>query len=46
VPDPLPCLSYIGNEESMRLACCVEVNGDVSVQTNPPLKLYGDNFFS
>lgn len=22
VPDPLPCLAYLGNEDSMRLACC------------------------
>ncbi|MDZ4819067.1 MAG: 2Fe-2S iron-sulfur cluster-binding protein [Planctomycetota bacterium] len=46
IPDPLPALAYIGNEESMRLACCVTVNGDMTVQTNPELNLFGDNFFS
>jgi ferredoxin len=46
VPDPLPCLAYIGHEDTMRLACCVEVKGDISVETNPQLDLFGDNFFS
>lgn len=46
IPDPLPCLAYIGNEDTMRLACCVTVSGDMTVQTNPELNLFGDNFFS
>jgi ferredoxin len=44
--DPLPCLAYIGNEDTMRLACCTEVLGDMEVETGPPLDLFGDNFFS
>lgn len=39
-------LAYIGNEDSMRLACQTKVNGDMDVETRPPLNLYGDNFFS
>jgi len=39
-------LAYIGNEQEMRLACQTKVNGDISVQTKPPLNLYGENFFS
>jgi ferredoxin len=39
-------MAYIGNESTMRLACQTQVNGDVEVQTKPPLNLYGDNFFS
>jgi ferredoxin len=39
-------LAYIGNEETMRLACQTRVNGDISVTTCPPMNLYGDNFFS
>ena len=39
-------LAYIGNEKEMRLACQTRVNGDITVQTKPPLNLYGDNFFS
>jgi ferredoxin len=39
-------LAYIGNEKAMRLACQTRVNGDIEVQTQPPLNLYGENFFS
>ena len=37
---------YIGNEDTMRLACQTQVNGDIDVVTQPPLNLFGDNFFS
>jgi len=46
LPDPIPCLAYIGNEETMRLACCVKVEGDIEVETGPELDLFGENFFS
>jgi len=46
VPDPLPCLAYLGNEDSMRLACCTQVHGDIDVESTPELNLFGDNFFS
>ena len=46
VPDPMPSMAYIGNENTMRLACQTKVNGDLEVQTQPPLNLYGENFFS
>ncbi len=46
VPDPLPALAYIGNEDTMRLACMTKVNGDIEVQSGPPINLFGDNFFS
>ena len=39
-------LAYIGNEESMRLACKTRVNGDITVTTRPPMNIYGENFFS
>ena len=42
----LPCLSFIGNEDKMRLACCTKVEGDIEVQSKPPMNLFGDNFFS
>jgi len=38
--------AYIGNEESLRLACCVAVNGDMEVETGPEMNLFGENFFS
>ncbi len=39
-------LAYIGNEKNMRLACCTTVNGDIAVETTPPMNLFGENFFS
>jgi ferredoxin len=39
-------LAYIGNEETMRLACQTRVTGDITVVTKPPMNLYGENFFS
>ena len=46
LPDPFPSLSYIGNEDTMRLACRVQVLGDIEVETDPELNLFGENFFS
>ncbi|HVT29709.1 MAG TPA: ferredoxin [Lacipirellulaceae bacterium] len=46
LPDPIPCLSFIGNEDTMRLACKVHVLGDIEVETAPTLDLFGENFFS
>jgi ferredoxin len=39
-------MAFIGNENTMRLACQTTVNGDMEVQTTPPLNLFGENFFS
>lgn len=44
--DPLPCMAFVGNEETMRLSCQVEVRGDIEVETGPELNLFGENFFS
>lgn len=38
--------AYLGNEQTMRLACCCKVNGDVDVVTKPQFNLTGENFFS
>ena len=46
IPDPIPCLAFVGNEETMRLACMTEVNGDIEVESSPELNIFGDNFFS
>ena len=46
IPDPLPCMAYIGHEETMRLACMVEVHGDIEVETRPKVNIFGENFFS
>lgn len=39
-------MAFIGHEKDMRLACQVQVNGDVEVVTRPELNLFGENFFS
>jgi len=46
LPDPLAPLAFIGNEETMRLACLTKIHGDIEVETGPELNLFGDNFFS
>jgi ferredoxin len=46
LPDPFPAMAYIGNEETMRLACQTKVLGDIEVETGPQLDLFGENFFS
>jgi hypothetical protein len=46
IPDPLPALAYVGNEDTMRLACCTTVHGDIEVESGPPVNLFGENFFS
>lgn len=40
------CLTFIGNEEKMRLSCCTKVEGDMEVETGPEVNLFGENFFS
>ena len=39
-------MAYVGHEDTMRLACQTEVNGDIEVQTTPPMNWFGENFFS
>jgi ferredoxin len=46
IPDPLPALQFIGNEDKLRLSCQTLVNGDIEVETAPQLDLFGENFFS
>lgn len=38
-------MSSIGHEDEMRLSCQVQVNGDCTIETRPPLNLSGDNFW-
>lgn len=46
LPDPFPSMAFIGNEDTMRLACQTRVYGDMEVETGPELNLFGENFFS
>lgn len=45
-PDPVPALAFVGHEDTMRLACCTTVHGDIDVESGPELNLFGENFFS
>ena len=49
-PDPflstINCLHFIGNEDTMRLACKTTVDVDIEVETGPEFNLFGENFFS
>ena len=38
--------AFIDNEDTMRLACQTQVNGDMTVETKPPMNWFGENFFS
>jgi ferredoxin len=44
--NPIEQAAYLGNEDTLRLACCTKVNGDVDVVSGPELNLTGENFFS
>jgi ferredoxin len=46
LPDPFPSMAFVGNEDTMRLACQTKVLGDIEVETGPKLNLFGENFFS
>jgi ferredoxin len=46
IPDPIPCMAYLGNEDTMRLACMTQVHGDITVETKPEMNVFGENFFS
>jgi ferredoxin len=44
--NPMGFFARIGNETTLRLACQMQVNGDIEVQTKPPLNLHGENYWS
>ena len=42
---PLTMFARIGHEDEMRLACQVRVQGDCTVETQPPFNWSGENFW-
>ena len=44
--NPMASSTYIGHEDTMRLACRTKVLGDIDVVTKPELNLTGEPFFS
>jgi ferredoxin len=43
--DPLAFFSRLGHEKEMRLACRVQVQGDIEVETRPPVNFHGEKFW-
>lgn len=46
IAHPLTFFARIGNESTLRLACQMQINGDVEVQTQPAMNWHGENFWS
>jgi len=44
--NPLGFFARLGNEKNMRLACQMQVNGDIEVQTQPAVNWHGENYWS
>jgi ferredoxin len=44
--NPIAFFARIGNETNLRLACQMQVNGDIEVQTQPAMNWHGENFWS
>ena len=46
IAHPLAFFARIGHEKDLRLSCKTYVQGDIEVETQPPMNLHGDNFWS
>ncbi len=45
-PDPIPKFAYAQYGEELRLACQVKVLGDIEIESDPPIDLFGEPFFT
>lgn len=43
--NPEGFFARIGHEKDLRLACKMQVNGDIQVETQPPLNMHGEKFW-
>lgn len=43
--NPEGFIARLGHEQECRLACQTRVNGDIDVETQPELNLYGERFW-
>lgn len=43
--NPLVAMARIGHEDELRLACQMTVNGDIEVETQPPMNWHGEKFW-
>lgn len=46
ITNPLTFFARLGHEKDLRLACQMQVNGDIEVVTKPPMNWHGENFWS
>ncbi len=46
MPDPIPKFAYVQYGEQLRLACQVKVFGDIEVEADPPIDLFGEKFYA
>jgi ferredoxin len=46
ITHPLTFFARLGHEKDLRLACQMRVNGDIEVQTQPPMNWHGENYWS
>ncbi len=46
ITNPLTFFARLGHEKDLRLACQMQVNGDIEVQTKPPMNWHGENYWS
>ncbi len=44
--NPLAFFARLGHEKDLRLACQMRVNGDIEVETKPPVNWHGENYWS
>src|SRR4051812_31781406 len=42
---PLAFFYHLGHEKEIRLACKVQVHGDIEVETQPSMNLHGEKFW-
>lgn len=42
---PVTVFARLGNEKTLRLACQLRVNGDVEVETQPPVNWHGEKYW-
>lgn len=43
--NPLAFFARLGHEKDLRLACQMRVNGDIEVETKPPMNWHGEKFW-
>lgn len=45
IAGPLTFFARLGHEKDLRLACQCKVNGDIEVETKPPINWHGERYW-